>query len=191
MEKIQPGKYVEMIYDLFKVNEDGSEELVHQVDTENPEGVIFGVTPGMVVPLEKDLDGKTAGDKFDIVAAPEEAFGMPSEEYYVTLEKEIFSVDGKFDPEVVHKGASLPMMTADGFQINGIVKEVGDKTVVMDFNHPLAGRKVRFRGEITLVRDATPEEIKVVTEGGCGCGSCGGDCGGDKNCGSNNCNCGK
>ena len=51
MEKIQQGKYVEMVYDLYKVNADGSETLVHQSDESDPERFVYGVTPGMVVPL--------------------------------------------------------------------------------------------------------------------------------------------
>lgn len=181
MEKIQPGKYVEMVYDLYKVNPDGTEELVHQVDADDPEGVIFGVTPGLVVPLEKALDGLTVGEAFDVVAQPEEAYGNRSDEFLVTLDKELFEVDGKFDPEMVKVGAELPMMTADGYKINGVVAEVGDKTVVMDFNHPLTGKVVRLKGKVTAVRDATPEEIKLVTDQAAGCGGCGG-CGDSCGC---------
>lgn len=175
METIKPGKYVEMVYDLYKINPDGTEELVHQVDTEDPEGVIYGVTPGLVAPLEKALEGLGVGEEFDVVAQPDEAYGQPSDEFLVTLEKEIFEIDGKFDPEVVKVGAVLPMTTAEGFRINGVVNKIGDKTVTMDFNHPLAGKVVRLKGKVTAVRDATPEEIKLVTEGGCGCG-CSGNC---------------
>ena len=50
MEKIQPGKYVELGYDLYKITPEG-EQLVHQTDTEDPERIIFGVTRGMIRPL--------------------------------------------------------------------------------------------------------------------------------------------
>ncbi len=186
MEKIQPGKYVEMVYDLFQVNPDGTEELVHQVDTEDPEAVIYGVTPGMVAPLEKDLEGKAVGDAFDVTAQPDEAYGQRSDEYLVTLEKDIFAVDGKFDAEMVRPGAKLPMMTGDGFRITGVVDKVGDDTVTMDFNHPLAGKVVRLKGKVTAVRDATPDEIKMVTSGGCGGCGCSGDCS-DGSCDSGSC----
>ena len=42
MEKIEPGKYVELGYDLYKVNPDGTDTLVHQTDTEDPEKIVFG-----------------------------------------------------------------------------------------------------------------------------------------------------
>ena len=67
------------------------------------------------------------------------------------------------------------MMTADGFRINGIVLDVTDDKVKMDFNHPLAGKDVRFKGKVTLVRDATPEELQPAQ--GCGCGCSHSDCG--------------
>ena len=39
---------------------------------------------------------------------------------------------------MVKKGAVLPMMTSDGYRINGLVVDVTDDEVEMDFNHPLA-----------------------------------------------------
>ena len=50
----------------------------------------------------------------------------------------------------------------------------------MDFNHPLAGKSVRFDGTILAVRDATEEELHPAHGCGCGChhDNCGdGDCG--------------
>jgi len=192
MEKIEPGKYVELGYDLYKVNPDGTDTLVHQTDTEDPEKIVFGVTRGLVVPLEKALDGLAAGDVFDVVAKPDEAFGERSDEYIVELEKEVFEVDGKFDSEVVKVGEALPMMTADGFRVSGIVLEITPTHVRMDFNHPLAGATVRFRGKVLTVRDATPEELHPA--GGCGCGCdhdhCGDDCCDSSNdgcCGGGHC----
>ncbi|MDE6300337.1 MAG: peptidylprolyl isomerase [Muribaculaceae bacterium] len=169
MEKIEPGKYVELAYDLYKVNPDGSEELVHQTDVNDPEGFIYGITRGLVAPLEKDIEGKAKGDRFDVIASADEAFGQHSDEYVAELEKEVFSVDGKFDEEMVKVGNALPMMTADGMRIIGKVLEVTPTHVKMDFNHPLAGCTVRFKGEVLNVRDANDEEIKLA-QGGCSCG---------------------
>lgn len=184
MEKIKPGKYVEITYDLYQVNADGSETLVHQVDPEDPEKFIFGVTPGMIEPLETELEGKGAGDIYDVKVKAADAFGDYDFEQIATLEKDIFMVDGKFDAEMVHPGALVPMMTADGFRINGLVKEVTADSVVMDFNHPLAGKDVRFKGTVKTVRDATPEELQPAH--GCGCGCHDHDCG----CGDHDCGCG-
>lgn len=192
MEKIKTGKYVEITYDLYEVGEDGVQRLVHQVDAQDPEKFIFGVTQGMIEPLEKALEGKMPGDKYDIVVDADDAFGAYDPEQIVTLDKEIFVVDGKFDTEMVQPGALVPMMTADGYRINGLVKSVTETEVVMDFNHPLAGKDVRFKGEVAVVRDATPEELNPSHGCGCGCGCHdeGCDCSEHHHCGDDACGCG-
>ncbi|MCM1292296.1 MAG: peptidylprolyl isomerase [Bacteroides sp.] len=183
MEKIQSGKYVELGYDLYEVGSEG-ETLVHQTDVNDPEKIVFGVTRGMIVPLERAIDGLEPGATFDIVVKSDEAFGPHDPEQVATLPRDIFEVDGKFDEEVVKAGAVLPMMTADGYRINGVVAEVTPDSVKMDFNHPLAGKDVRFKGNIITVRDATEEELHPQSGCGCGCsGSCNDDaCGCDGGC---------
>ena len=183
MDKIEPGKYVELVYDLYKVNADGSEELVHQVDENDPEAFIYGIVQGLVAPLEKDIEGKTQGYTFDVKASPEEGFGEHSDEYITELDRDVFEVDGKFDDEMVKVGYSLPMMTADGMRIVGTVLEVTPSHVKMDFNHPLAGQTVKFKGHVKTVRDATEQEIHIAANGGCGCsGGCGSSCGEEGGC---------
>lgn len=189
-EVITPGKYVEMGYDLYEIQPDGAEKLVHQTDPEDPERIVFGVTQGVIAPLEKAIEGLKAGDEFNVTVESKDAFGPRDEEQIVTLDREVFLVDGKFDDEHIRKGLYVPMMTADGFRINGLVTEVTPEHVRMDFNHPLAGKDVRFKGRVILVRDATPEEIKPA--GGCGCGggcNCDDSCGCDSN-GGGGCGCG-
>lgn len=198
MEKIQPGKYVELGYDLYEVTPEG-EKLVHQTNVNDPEKIVFGVTRGMIVPLEQAIDGLEKGATFDLVVKAADAFGPYDNEQIAELPRDIFEVDGKFDDKTVTMGAVLPMMTADGYRINGIVLEVTDKDVKMDFNHPLAGKDVRFKGTILEVRDATPEEISPSHGCGCGCnhegcgdGQCGDGCGcGDgQGHGEGGCGCG-
>ncbi len=95
----------------------------------------------------------------------------------VELDREIFEIDGKFDEENIHKGVRLPMMTADGFRIEGLVVDVTPTHVKMDFNHQLVDSKVRIKGSVKTVRDVTEDDLRPA--GGCGChgGGCG-DCGG-------------
>lgn len=181
MSKIEPGKYVELGYDLYAVETDGSEQLVHQTDAEDPEKIVFGVTRGMIVPLEKAIEGLEVGGKFNVTVPAEDAFGAYDPDQVAELERDLFIVDGKFDEEMIKVGAYVPMMTADGFRINGLVKEVTSKVVKMDFNHPLAGKAVRFDGKILTVREATPEELQPAHGCGCGC---------DHDCGDGECGCG-
>ncbi|MDZ7775166.1 MAG: hypothetical protein U5L09_05880 [Bacteroidales bacterium] len=62
--------------------------------------------------------------------------------------------------EACSDGKSIPMEDNEGNQLNGIVKEVGDSSVKMDFNHPMAGKGLYFTGHIIDVRDATEEEVE-------------------------------
>ena len=107
------------------------------------------------------------------------------EEAIVDLPKDIFMVDGKLAEDILFEGSQVPMSDAQGNRMMGIVKEVGESTVKMDFNHPMAGKTLNFDVEVVSVRDVTPEDL----QGGCSCGECGGDCG--EGCGDHDghCNC--
>lgn len=189
MEKIEKGQYVAMGYDLYEVAPDGTQILVHTTDEKHPEQFVFGMTPGMIQPLEKAVEGMGEGEEFDVTVKAAEAFGNYSPEQIVSLPKDLFEIDGKFDSERVKIGAAVPMMTADGYQVMGKVMEIGPDSVKMDFNHPLAGKDVRFSGSILAVRPASDEEIAAVNGGGCGgCGD-GGCCGGNGSCGGDNGSC--
>ena len=177
-ETIKPGKYVELVFDLYKINNDGSETLVHEVTDDAPECVVFGVTQGIIKPLETALEGLVVVDAYDVTAKPEEAFGHHNPEEVVELDREVFEIDGKFDEENIKKGVRLPMMTADGFRIEGLVVEVTPDYVKMDFNHQLVDCNVRIKGTVKTVREVTEEDLRPS---GCGCG-CHGDCG-DGSCG--------
>ena len=107
----------------------------------------------------------------------------------------MFMQDGVLNEDIVFVGNTVPMMDASGMRLNGLVLEIGDDTVKMDFNHPLAGEKLNFVGKVLAVREATDEELAaLVAPQGCGCGSsCG--CGSHEEeeeggCGSGGCGCG-
>lgn len=57
MEKIQPGKFVEMTYNLSAV-ENGKQEHVYTTPDESPESIIFGVTEGVFPRLKKPSRAK-------------------------------------------------------------------------------------------------------------------------------------
>ena len=157
--KVAPGMYVELGYDLYEIAPDGTQVTVHQTDADDPERIIFGVTEGVLEPLEKALDGLKVGEGFDVTVTSDKAFGPYDKEKVIDLDREIFVVDGKFDSETVKVGAAVPMMTSEGYRIMGRVLNISGDKVTMDFNHPLAGRDVRFCGKVLTVRPATEEEL--------------------------------
>ena len=60
---------------------------------------------------------------------------------------------------MVKPGNVLPMRDQDGNALNGLVEEVQEEVIIMNFNHPLAGKHLYFSGSISDVREATKEEL--------------------------------
>ena len=187
MEKIQAGKYVELVYEIFVVN--GEEQVsVFKFKKEHPDAFVFGRDLSLIEGFQNHIFNLEQGQEFDFTLRPEEAFGVKNPDLVYELEKEIFHVDGKFDSENIRVGAIVPMMTQEGMRIEGTVTAVTDDKVTMDFNHQLAGETVRYAGVVQLVRDATPEELNPQNHGcGCSCDECNDGCGHDHGDG---CNCG-
>jgi FKBP-type peptidyl-prolyl cis-trans isomerase SlyD len=170
--KISENKFVSLIYDLT-VEEDGEQELVEHVTKEYPLSFMYGM--GMMLDaFEKNIEGLRTGDKFSFSLLPEEAYGEYIEENVVELPKKVFEINGKFDEERIAEGETLPMTDAHGNRMMGSVLEIKPDAVVMDFNHPLAGEMLHFKGEVIDVHEATVEEIAALTQphGKCDCSSC-------------------
>jgi FKBP-type peptidyl-prolyl cis-trans isomerase SlyD len=186
--KIGKNKMVSLTYDLHYDDVNG--EMIEQATSEKPLSFVFG--SGLMLPkFESYLEGLESGNPFEISLQDVDAYGELDENAIVDLPKHIFFIDGEFDEEMVAEGNTVPMMSTSGQRLNGLVLEITDDTVKMDFNHPLAGESLFFKGAILEVREATDEEIAATLGGGgCGCGSGGcnsGGCG-DDDCGDGSCN---
>jgi FKBP-type peptidyl-prolyl cis-trans isomerase SlyD len=72
------------------------------------------------------------------------------------------------------------MTDSQGNHLDGVIVEVKTDSVVVDFNHPLAGDNLYFTGTVVDVREATDEELAHGhIHGDCSsgaCGTCGGGC---------------
>lgn len=180
--KVEEGKFVAYEYKLYN---DANGELLFETPADQPDVMIYGLSHDVVPGLVAAMKGLSAGDRFSVTLPAEAAFGDRFDDNVIKLDKELFMRDGQM-AEAVKVGAVLPMMTEQGFQIQGKVLAIGENDVEMDFNHPFAGLTVKFDGEIKEVRDPSPEEIAALQSHGCGCGSCGDDhCG----CGDDHCGC--
>ena len=182
--KIAANKFVSVTYDL-NVGEGEDRELMEKATAENPLNFIFG-TGSMLDAFEKALKGLEPGEKFNFSLSPEDAYGEYVEEHVLDLPKNIFEVDGKFDDSVIYEGNTVPMMDSNGNRLNGSILSVGDDTVKMDFNHPLAGETLHFSGEVLDVHDPTEKELADMkaAAGGCSCGCDCDDAGCGDGCGS-------
>ncbi|MDA3815784.1 MAG: peptidylprolyl isomerase [Prolixibacteraceae bacterium] len=180
---ISNNKMVTLSYTLRANDKTG--DVIEQTTADKPLQFIYGI--GQMIPgFETNLEGKKQGDTYDMMLKPEDAYGEVNEDAIVELDKSIFMADGVFEEERFIPGAHIPMQTADGQRLNGIIESVGDEKIKMNFNHPLAGMNLHFEGDVIEVRDATPEELAPAA--GCGCDD--GNCD-DGDCSSNDsgCNC--
>jgi FKBP-type peptidyl-prolyl cis-trans isomerase SlyD len=105
--------------------------------------------------VEESLHGKTAGDSLNMALEPEHAFG----EYDASLVR--VEPRGVFPVQDVQVGMQFEG-GAEGSDemILYTVTDVTEETVVVDGNHPLAGRTLQFSCTVTEVRPATKEEIE-------------------------------
>ncbi|MDP8266250.1 MAG: peptidylprolyl isomerase [Candidatus Aceula meridiana] len=134
---IEDGKKVKMEYTL-KVNG----EIVDS--SEGREPLEYTQGQGAIIPgLEKQLVGLKVGDKKTVTVSPEEAYGAVNPDAFAEVPKA--NMPQEQEPQ---KGMMLQMQTPDGKTLNGTITEVKDETVVLDFNHPLAGKELLFDIEI-------------------------------------------
>lgn len=169
--EIGRNKFVTLSYELRINGTDG--EVVEKTDANTPLGFVFAAGK-MLQMFENKLEGLTKNAAFDFELKPEEAYGEVNPNAIVEIPTNIFEVDGKIDDDLLAVGNNIPMQDAQGNRLNGIVLEVMDDKVKMDFNHPLAGDNLFFKGEVLDIREATDDEIfEASGAAGCSTDSCG------------------
>lgn len=166
--KIEKNKVVTLSYELRIQNENGEQSLVEIANEENPMVFIYGMS-GLPEQFEENLDGMNAGDNFDFKLDAEDGYGDFDENAVVELPKSVFEIEGSIPENMLEEGNFIPMADSEGNQLQGRVAEVKETVVVMDFNHPLAGKELNFKGKVEKVREATKDELDhghVHGEGG-------------------------
>jgi len=117
--------------------------------SEGKDPLLFLVGHKRMIPgFERELMGTKAGDNVEFTLSAADAYGERDPDAVQEIAKDMF---GDIAPEV---GMTL-MSDVGPFQVT----EVGESTVIVDFNHMLAGKSLKFNVEVLEVRDATEEEI--------------------------------
>ena len=147
---MQIGKdtVVELTYEL--TDTDG--KLIER--TEDPIEYLHGGYDGIFPLVERALSGKSAGDGCRVRLEPDDAFG----EY----DAELMHLEprSKFPPDVAVGMRFEGRGVESGTKLVYTVTDVAEDKVVVDGNHPLAGRTLQFTCTVTAVRAATAEEIE-------------------------------
>lgn len=154
--KIDNNKVVTLVYQLQEDSQEGA--VVEKVEKEKPFVFLYG-SGHMLPKFEDNLEGLQPEEKFEFEIKSDDAYGEIQDNAIVDVPKNLFEVDGELREDLLQVGQMIPMEDNEGNQLNGIIQEVGDTAVKMDFNHPMAGKGLYFTGSIIDVRDATKEEL--------------------------------
>ena len=121
-------------------------------DGKEPSVYLHGGYGNTLPKIEAALDGQEAGYQLTLELQPEDAFGLRDESLLRTLPKKQF-------PPGVKVGGQLEGHGDDGqMMVFNVMKIKGD-TVLLDGNHPLAGKALRFAIKVLGVRAASEEEV--------------------------------
>jgi len=96
--------------------------------------------------LEKALEGLAAGAEKKVTVKPEDGYGEVDPKNFQEVAKETVPADS------LKVGATLVAQTPEGQQFPVRVHEIKEKTVVMDMNHPLAGKTLFFDVKVLDVK---------------------------------------
>lgn len=138
---IGPGTTVTL---HFRLNlEDGS--VVDSTFDKSP--ATFSTGDGQLLDgFERKLHGLAVGQRESFTVLPEDGFGQPNPNNVQTFNRSVFS-----DSMELAEGLVVSFADANRAELPGVVKSISDDEVVVDFNHPLAGKPIIFEVEILAI----------------------------------------
>jgi len=150
-QRIGPGKRVTLHFSVLLM--DGS-----VVDTTKQRApATFSVGDGNLLPgFEQSVFGLNAGDKRSIVLEAENAFGPHNPDNIQTMRRGAFSRDMALEP-----GLIVSFADKSKAELPGLIQSVTEDQVIVDFNHPLAGKDLTFQVEIINVVDADSQAVQL------------------------------
>ena len=146
-DAVRDGKYVELTY---VVRDSTTGDILTEVT--RPLNYVHGVNEILTPTLTRELEGKTAGQRVDLLVDCNQVYG-PRDESLVITEKVAV-----VPREYRQLGSQILMENNLGQMKSFLVTRIEGDTITFDGNNPLAGREVIYQVKILLVRDATEEE---------------------------------
>ena len=177
--KVENNKMVSLTYELRENDSNG--RIIEALDEARPLKFIYG--NGRLLPVfESNISSLKTGDLFRFALKSEMAYGDKREEMIINVPVAVFETEGKINEDICRVGNEVPMTDSEGNPLTGIINEITDTYVRMDFNHPMAGFDLFFSGKIVEIREATEKELAATMNSCSGCESdehsgCSGNCG--------------
>ncbi|MFQ5963980.1 MAG: peptidylprolyl isomerase [Candidatus Scalinduaceae bacterium] len=97
--------------------------------------------------LQKALEGMKVGDSKQVTVKPEEGYGNVNQEAISEVNKE------QIPQDALKIGVQIQGQDASGRVVHALVVEIKENTVVLDFNHPLAGKTLYFDVKVLNIRE--------------------------------------
>ena len=164
--EIAENRMVSLIYELRENDRNGN--IIESIDSTRPLRFLYG--SGKLIPsFEGNISELSTGDHFSFALKSDEAYGERREEMIVDVPLYVFEAEGKVNYDICKVGNQVPMMDNSGNPLNGVILEISDDSVRMDFNHPMAGTDLFFTGQIIDVSDPTPEDLNAAGNSCSGC----------------------
>jgi FKBP-type peptidyl-prolyl cis-trans isomerase SlpA len=146
LNRVEPGSFLTLHYRLSSV---GGPAVV---DTFGAQPATLSLGTGELAPaMEARLIGLGAGSEESFSLAPGEAFGQRDAGLVQRVPRSLLDAQGDADGDYrVGDVVRFPAPDGQG-SFAGVVQEVGDESVLFDFNHPLAGKPVTFDVKLVAV----------------------------------------
>ena len=137
--------------------------LVQDSTEGQPPYSFIGSSGQMFPAVEEKLAGMEIGSKATLNLEPAEAYGEYDEEYVKVTDRAHF-------PEGVELKEGMTFLTQqEDEEVPVTIKKVDEAEITIDFNHPMAGQKLKIDLELLEIRDATKEELESGHIHGAGC----------------------
>ncbi len=104
--------------------------------------------------LEREMDGMVVGESKTVVIAASDGYGEMDEEAFIEVPRSEFPDDMPLKP-----GLEMELSGPEGQPMYARVESMEGETVVLNMNHPLAGKELHFDVKVVNLRDATDEEM--------------------------------
>ena len=132
-----------------KVHYTGTLEDGQQFDSSRDRGetLNFTIGKGQMIPgFEEAVMGMEVGETKDITLTPDQAYGDKMEEAIQPVSRQNFPPD--FQVEI---GAMVQGSTAEGMPIQATIVGEDEENIILDMNHPLAGKSLNFNIELVEI----------------------------------------
>ncbi len=123
--------------------------------SEGHEPIEFIQGQGQIIAgLEEELYGMSVGDEKEVRVEAAKGYGEVDLSANVAINRDDFPQEIPMEP-----GVEVTLRNQEGRSFQAWIQEVGEENVLLDYNHPLAGKDLEFMVKVVNVREATAEEL--------------------------------